>query len=165
MIARFDLPIHCAALSIDSGGTPVISADLREVPLLGGFRHGLESGGVVGDEFPVLKSIPQDYVQHSHQQGEIGSGTQRKIKIGIARDGRHPRIGHNELTAVIATAPYVVGGDGSAVADIGANNKEHLGFGNFAPGDSAAIYAKRQFVGCPGGDHAKSAVVIDVPRA
>ena len=69
------------------------------------------------------------------------------------------------FAAVVAAAPDVVGGDGRAFADIGADDEEHFGLRDVAPRDRAAIHAERELVGGARRDHAEAAVVVDVPRA
>src|ERR1035441_5070727 len=95
-----------------------------EIPLPGGLGDGIKTRGVLANEFPILQAVTQNYMQHSHQQCEIGSRTQRKVEIRVARDGGHSRIGDDQLAAVIATSPDVVGCDRSAVADVRANRSE-----------------------------------------
>ena len=97
-----------------------------QVPLAGGCRDLVETGRVLTDEVTVFKAVTQDHVQHSQQQCEIGARTQGKIQISIARDRCHARIGDDQLSAVVAAAPDVVGGDGSTFADIGADDKRAL---------------------------------------
>ena len=134
-------------------------------PTLGGLGHGLKAGGVLVDEFAILQAVTQDDVQHSHQQCEIGARTQWKIEIGVARDGSHARIGDDQLAALVAAAPDVVGGDGSAFADVRADHEQYLRFRDLAPWNWASIDAERQFVRRSGRDHAQSAVVVDVASA
>ena len=80
-------------------------------------------------------------------------------------DRRHPRIGDDQLAALVAAAPDVVGGDRRALADVGARDEHHLRLGDVGPRDGAAVHAERQFVGGAGRNHAQAAVVIDVPGA
>ena len=53
-------------------------------------------------------------------------GRNRKEQIGVAGDRRHPRIGDDQLAAVVAAAPDVVGGDRRALADVGAGHEHYL---------------------------------------
>ena len=73
MIARFDLPIQRAAFSMDSGGTPVISATLRRSHCLADSATASKPVVYCVDEFAILQPITQDDVQHSHQECKIGS--------------------------------------------------------------------------------------------
>ena len=129
-------------------------------------RHGrfnrLEAGGVFLDETVVLQVVPQHDVQHSVEQRQIGAGTQRKEQVGIARDGRHARIGDDQLAAVVAALPDVVGGDGRAFAHVRADHEQHLRFRNFGPRNRTAIHVERELVGDAGGHHAEPSVVVDV---
>ena len=122
----------------------------------------LESAGVLFDEGVVLQVVAQHHVQHSAQQHQIGAGAQRQEQIRVARDGRHPRIGDDQLAAVVPAPPDVVGGDRRAFADVRANNEQHLRLWDFAPGNRTAIDIECQLVGDTGGNHAEPAVVIDV---
>ena len=75
------------------------------------FRHRFEAGRVRGDELAILQAVAQDHVQHAEQQRDIGARPHRKKQIGVAGDRRHPRIDDDQLSAVVAAAPEVVGGD------------------------------------------------------
>ena len=113
-----------AAFSIASGGTPVtLRRASRGSYALHRRGDGLEAGGVRVDERAILEAVAQDHVQHAHQQREIGAGPHRQVQIGVARDRRHARIGDDQLAAVVAAAPDVVGGDRRALADVGADRR------------------------------------------
>ena len=135
------------------------------VPGLGRFGGLLEAGGVRVDELPIGESVANDDVQHGQEQRQVGAGADRKIQVGVARDGGEARIGHDELRAVVAGAPDVIGSDGGALADIGAEHHDDFGLGDVAPRVRGAVHAERALVGGSGGHHAEPAVVIDMARS
>ena len=134
------------------------------IPRFHRFRGLLEAGSVRVDECPVGEPVADDHVQHAHQERKIGSRAHRQIQIGVARDRREARIGHNQLRALVARAPDVVGGDGGALADIRPDNHQNFRGGDVGPRVGRAIHPERPFVRCPGRHHAEAAVVIDVAR-
>src|SRR5215472_4863208 len=133
------------------------------VPLFGVGGHILKTCCVPTNELAVFKTVAQDDMQHAEQQGEVSAGTQRKIQIRITRDRGHARIGDYQSSAMIAAAPYIVGRDRGALADVGPDNKQDFGLGNLAPRNCAAVDPERQLVRGPRRNHAEAAVVVDVP--
>ena len=129
------------------------------------FGHGLESGGVKGNELTVFEPVAQDHVQHTHEEQKIGSRAHRQIEIGLAADRRQARIHHDQMPSVVLEAPDVIRGDGRALTDIGPGNQQDLCFGDIAPGQWATIHAEGSLVRVTRRHHAQTAVVIHVPRA
>ena len=146
-----------------SGATPVTSAARSRSPGLHRFRGLLETGGVRLDEVAVRQAVANDHVQHGHQQREIGSGTHRQKQVGVARDGGEAWIGHNQLRPFVTGPPDVVGGDGGALADIGADHHDDFRGRDVAPRVGRAVHAQRAFVRRACRHHAEAPVVIDVP--
>ena len=65
---------------------------------------------------------------HSVEDADVAAGAHRDEQVCIARDRRHARIEHDELRAVIARLPEIVGSDRCALGDIRARDKNHLRF-------------------------------------
>ena len=57
------------------------------------------------------------------------------------------------------------GRDGITFADVGADDEDDVGAGDFFPLYGAAIHMEGEFVRHARRNHAQAAVVIDVPRA
>ena len=153
-----------------SGATPLTSAARR------GFQASTDSAVFSNPvvcasmKAAIRQAVANDHVQHRHQQREIGSRPHRQIQVGVACNGSKARIGNDQLGALVAGAPDVVGGDGRTLADIGADHQQDFGFGDIVPGVRRAVHTQRAFVGGAGRYHAQAAVVIDVagpqtPRA
>ena len=68
-----DLPIQCAAFSIASGGTPVISAAVRGSHACADSATSSKPVVYALDEVAVLQPVAQDDVQHAHQQRQVGA--------------------------------------------------------------------------------------------
>ena len=147
-MARSASPNQCAAFSIDSGGTPVISATFRG-------SHGCDEPRPrprirwCARSMNSRSSRPSRKMTCSIPISSARSvpGRTGKIQIGVARDGSHPRIGDDQLAAVVAAAPDVVGRDRGALADIRADDKQDFRLGDLAPWNRAAVDAERQLVG------------------
>ena len=160
-----------------TGGKPVSSAfygggryarafgDGARIVRLHRFGHVSEAAGVGGNEIAIFEAVTQHDVEHAHKQDEIGSGAQRQIQIGIARDGGEAGIGDDEFRTMIARAPDVIRSDGRAFADVGTDEENHVRLGDIAPGDGAAVDVECQLVRDARRDHAEASVVIDVARA
>jgi hypothetical protein len=127
-----------------------------------GFGERLKTSGVSSDEFLILQAIAKNDVKNRHQQNQVGTGAHRKIEVRVARNGRHARIDHDQLAAVVAAFPEVAGGDGITFTHIGADHHHYLRFGNVAPGQRAAIHTEYLLVGDSGGHRAQTSVVVDV---
>ncbi len=128
-----------------SGATPLTSAARR-----GFFRGLLESGGVRLDESWIRQAVADDYVKHSHQQREIGSRPHRQIQVGVACNWSKARIGNNQLGALVAGAPDVVGSNGRTLSDVGADYEEQFCFRDIVPGVRRAVDTQRCLVGGAG---------------
>src|SRR5581483_7939618 len=133
------------------------------IPCLYRLRDSVKTCRIQIDEFAVFEPFSQDDMQDAHQQGEVGSRAYWQIEIGVASDGSQTRVGHDQPAAVVPALPDVVGGDRSAIANIGADNEQHFRLRYFTPGDGAAIHAERQLVRRPCRNHAKAPVVVDMP--
>ena len=103
-----------------------------------------------GNEIAIFEAVTQHDVEHAHKQDKIGSGAQRQIEIGIARDGGETGIGDDELRAVIARAPDVIRSDGGAFADVGTDKENYVRLGDITPGNGAAVDVEGQLIGHAG---------------
>ena len=92
--------------------------------------------------------------------GRTGMKRSALRAIGVMRG-----IEHDELAAVLARLPQVVGGDGRALGDVGARDQDDLGLRDVAPGIGAAVNAKDLLRRRAGRDHAEPPVVVDVGGA
>src|SRR6516162_2040798 len=104
-------------------------------------------------------------MEESEVQRQVRAGAHREIHAGVAADWCHPWIHDHELSTAIPAAPDVVSGNGCALCDVCAGDKDDLRLRNIAPGQRAAIHTERQLVGGSRGDHTEPAVVVDVPGA
>ena len=119
---------------------------LLRIIRLHAFGNGVPPRSVPIDELFVLQPVAHDDMQNAHQQREVGSRTHREIEVRVAGDRCHARIDDNQLAAAVTAPPDVVGGDGCAIADVRADHHQHVGLGDFTPGNQAAIHVKREFI-------------------
>ena len=104
-------------------------------------------------------------VEDSVGQRAVASGTHRQEEVCGARDRRHAGIDDDDLCAVVARSPDVVGQDREAFADVRPGDDDRLRQRNVAPWIGGAVDAERHLVGGACADHAEPAVVVDVGRA
>ena len=98
--------------------------------------------------------------------GESVPGPHRQVQVGVAGDRRHARVDDDQLPAVVAAPPEIVGGDRRALGDVGARRRSTTSpCGMSLHGIGRAVDAEGQLVGRARGDHAEPAVVVDVARA
>ena len=120
-------PHISAACTIIDGGH---AGDLRRVFRRVAFRTAcfdlLPAGGVRGDEVAVDPAALDHDVQHAVEDADVAARAHRDEQIGSARDRRHARIEHDELRAVLARLPEIVGGDRRALGDVRAGDQNHL---------------------------------------
>ena len=68
----------------------------------------------------VIEPVVFDHqVQNAVEQSDVAAGLDRKEQVAGAGQWSDPRIDDNDVRAVLAGLPYVVGGDGGAFGDIG----------------------------------------------
>ena len=72
----------------------------------------------VFDELRIDPSALDHHVQDSVGQRAVAAGTHRQEEVRRARDRRHARIDDDDLCAVVARSPDVVGQDREALADV-----------------------------------------------
>ena len=70
-------------------------------------------------------------------------------QIAGARDRRDARIDDDDLGAMLARLPDVIGGDRRALGDVGAADPDDLGLENVAPWIGGAVDAERFLVAAP----------------
>ena len=104
-------------------------------------------------------------MQHAVEDADVAARAHRDEEIGGARDRRHARIEHDELRAVLARLPEVVGGDRRALGDVRAGDEDHLRLRDVAPRVGAAIDAEDLLRRRRRRHHAEPAVVVDVGGA
>src|SRR5262249_8682726 len=92
--------------------------DRTRVPGKNGIGDLLESACLAGNEVPSLQAVPQNYVQQSHVQRQVGSRPDWQVDVRVAADRRHARIYDDELSTSIAATPQVFGCDWRAFRDI-----------------------------------------------
>ncbi len=183
-VDRGDAVIHALGVVLDAAGMQQ-ETGWRRAPHLGGAddhlrRHAgnpggilrrvllhrlgkrLEAGGVLRDEVAVDPAALDHDVQHAVEDADVAAGAHRNEQVGIASDRRHARIEDDQLAAVLARLPQVVGGDGSALGDVRARGQDDLRFGDVGPGIGAAVDAENLLRRGPGGHHAEASVVINV---
>src|SRR5215831_5605731 len=130
--------------------------------LADGFFDGIEAGCVFGDELAVDPSVFDHDVEHSIEDANVSTGTDRNEQIHGAGDWSHPRIENDNPGTVLSGSPQVVGGNRRALGDIGAGDKDYLSFDDVAPRVSAAVYSKNLLRRGRCRYHAKAAVIVNV---
>ena len=125
-MARSGLAEPARGLLDVRGGTPVICAARSRRPLADGGLHGFQARGVLCDEVAVVQPVAQEHVEHRQEQGKIGARAHREIQIGVARDRRHARIDDDELAAIFAALPEVLGRDRRAFGDVRSRDQHDL---------------------------------------
>ena len=91
-------------------------------------------------------------------------GLHRQIQIAGAGDRRDARILDDDLRALLARLPDVVGRDRRALGDVRAGDPDHVGADHVGPRVRRAVDAERLLVRGAGADHAQPAVVVDERR-
>ena len=105
------------------------------------------------------------HVQHAVEDADVAARAHRDEEVGGAGDRRHARIEHDELRAVLARLPEIVGGDRRALGDVRAGDEDHLRLRDVAPRVGAAIDAENLLRRGRRRHHAEPAVVVDVGGA
>ena len=117
------------------------------------------------DEIPVDPAAFDHHVEDAVGQRAIAAGAHRQEEIGSARNRRHARVDDDDLRAVVARSPDIVGQDREAFADVRSGDDDGLRQRNIAPRIGRAIDAEGHLVRGAGADHAEAAVVVDIGRA
>ena len=123
----FAVPHHSAACISARCGTPVTSAVRAQRPLPAVLGDLLEADRVRVDE-RVIEPVALDHeLQHAGEQRRVAPRLHRQVQIAGARHRRDARILDDDLRALLARLPDVVGGDRRALGDVRAGDPDHLG--------------------------------------
>ena len=126
---------------------------------------GVPAGGMRRDELAVDPAALHHDVQHAVEDADVAARAHGDEEVGGAGDRRHARIEHDELRAVLARLPEIVGGDRGALGDVRARDENHLRLRDVAPRVGAAIDAENLLRRGRRRHHAEPAVVVDVGGA
>ena len=178
--------LHAVRVVLDAAGVKE-EAGLRRAPPLGGLhqcalRHAghlrgprqrplaavlgdlLEADRVRVDE-RVVEPVALDHdLQHAGKERRVASRLHRQIQVAGAGGGRDARILDDDLRALLARLPDVVGRDRRALGDVRAGDPDHVGADHVGPRVGRAVDAERLLVRGAGADHAQPAVVVDERR-
>ena len=121
------VPHHSAAWRIARSAMPVTSAVRCGVHACTCSATCLEADGVLRDEVVVEPVVLDHQVQDAVEQRDVAAGLDRQEQVAGARERRDARIDDDDLGAVLARLPDVVGGDRRALGDVGAADPDHLG--------------------------------------
>ena len=114
----------------------------------------------------VIEPVVLDHqVQDAVEERRVASRLDRQEQVAGPRNRCDARIDDDDLGALLAGLPDIVGGDGRALGDVGAADQDHVRAEDVAPGVGRAIDAERLLVAGAGADHAQPAVVVDVRGA
>jgi hypothetical protein len=120
-------------------------------------------GGVV-DEIVVEPIVFDHQMQNAVEERDIAPGLDRQKEIARARDRRDARINDDDLRAVLARLPHVVGRDRRAFADVRAADPHDLRAENITPRICRAVNPERLLVARRCAHHAQATIVINVRR-
>ena len=149
---------------IDRSGTPVTSAVRAGVHCRQYSATCSKPTVCVVDELVIDPAVLDHQVQHAGEERRVAAGLDRKEQIARARDRRDARVLHDDLRALLARLPDVVGRDRRALGDVRAGDPDHLRADHVGPRVGRAVDAERLLVRRAGADHAEPAVVVDVRR-
>ena len=136
----------------------------RQRPLTAVLGDLLESDRVRVDE-RVIEPVALDHdLQHAGKQRRVAPRLHRQIEIAGPGRRRDARILDDDLRALLARLPDVVGGDRRALGDVRSGDPDHVGADHVGPGVGRAVDAERLLVRGAGADHAQPAVVVDERR-
>ena len=158
------MPHHSAACINARCGTPVTSAVRASVHSRQYVGDLLEPDGVRVDE-RVIEPVALDHdLQHAGEQRGVASRLDRQVQVAGARHRRDARILDDDLRALLARLPDVVGRDRRTLGDVRPGHPDHVGADHVGPRIGRAVDAERLLVGRAGADHAQPAVVVDERR-
>ena len=161
----FAVPHHSAACWIDFTAMPVTSA----------VRCGVQSRTCAATASNptvwfamncVIEPVVLDHqMQDAVEERGVAARLDRQEQVAGPRDRRDARIDDDDLGALLAGLPDVVGRDRRALGDVGAAHQDHVGAEDVVPGIGGAVDPERLLVAGRGAHHAQPAVVVDVRRA
>ena len=155
--------------------TPPLDGSSRSaMPVTSAVRRGVQSWTCSAtfskptvcsrDEIVIEPVVLDHQVQDAVEQRDVAAGLDGQEQIAGAGDRRDARIDDDDLRAVLAGLPDVVGRDRRALGDVGAADPDDLGGQNVGPRIGRAIDAEGLLVARRGADHAQPPVVVDVRR-
>ena len=109
----------------------------RQRPLPAVVGHLLEPDGVRVDE-RVVEPVALDHdLQHAGEEGGVAARLHRQIQVAGPRRRRDARILDDDLRALLARLPDVVGRDRRALGDVRPGDPDHVGADHVGPRDSS----------------------------
>ncbi len=111
-----------------------------------------------------IQPLRDHQLQHAGKQRRVTARAHREKQIAGAGDRRHARILDDDLRALLARLPQVVGGDRRALGDVRPGDPDHRAADHVGPWIGHAIDAECLLVPGAGADHAEPAVVVDERR-
>src|SRR6187200_336970 len=185
-VDRAERVLHAVRMVLDATGVKE-EARLRGTPPLGGQHQGtlrhaghlrgprqrplpavlcdlLETHRVRIDE-RVIQPVALDHdLQHAREQGRVAPRLHRQVQIAGPSGRCDTRILDDDLRALLARLPHVVGGNGRTFGDVRAGDPDHVGAHHVGPRVRRAVDAERLLVRGASADHAEAAVVVDERR-
>ena len=123
----------------------------------------LEAGGVARDVILVDPTVANQNVGDAVQQGDVRARFERQKDIRHHRRLGDPRIGHDQSGAGILQ--QALAEDGMVLGDVGADQQNHVGFGQIVVAAGRAVAAEAAFVAGHGARHAQRGVAVVVVGA
>ena len=117
------------------------------------------------DEIVIEPVVFDHEVQDALEQGDITAGLDREEEVASACQRSNPRIDDDDVRAVFAGLPHVVGGDGGTFGHIRAADPNQFCIENVVPRVGGPVDSESLLVAGGRTDHAEPPVVVDVGRA
>ena len=132
-----------------SSAMPVTSAVVRGVHSATSRRRPSKPTVWSRDERVVEPVVLDHQVQDAGEEGGVAARLDGQEQVAGAGERRDARIDDDDLRAVLAGLPDVVGRDRGALGDVRAADPDHLGLEDVAPGIGGPVDAERLLVRRP----------------
>ena len=136
----------------------------RQRPLPAVVGDLVETGRVGLDERAVDPVALDHDLEDAGKQRRVPARLDGQVQVARARHRRDARVLHDDLRALLAGLPDVVGRDRRALRDVRTGDPDDLGAHHVGPRVGRAIDAEGLLVGGARADHAQPAVVVDERR-